>query len=111
VRSEEFGGQTTGPPRPIHLCKYHVFNTCWVNLELRGGARHAETIFVSSNLNRHLAIIPEDCFQENLNNLHHLDVEEDEKVLSKNTNIRNLRLKVKLLKLLPNGHQLFQLTH
>jgi hypothetical protein len=32
------------------------------------GHRHAETIFVSSSLNRCLLIIPEDCFQENLNN-------------------------------------------
>jgi hypothetical protein len=80
-------------------------------LNCEEGQRHAETIFDSVSLNRCLLIIPEHYFQENLNNLHHLDVEEDEKVLSTNTNIRNLRLKVKLLKLLPSGHQLFQPTH
>jgi hypothetical protein len=84
-----------------------------LSLNFGEGHRHAETIFVSSSLNRCLLIIPEDCFQENLNNLHHLDVEEDEKVLSKNANITNLRLKVKSLKLLvlPSDHQLFKPTH
>jgi hypothetical protein len=66
-----------------------------LTLNFGEGHRHVKTIFVSSSLNRCLLIIPEDCFQENLNNLHHLDVEEDEKVLSKNTNITNRRLKVK----------------
>jgi hypothetical protein len=84
-----------------------------LTLNFGEGHRHVETIFVSSSLNRCLLIIPEDCVQQNLNNLHHLDVEEDEKVLSKNTNITNLRLKVKSLKLLvlPSDHQLFQPTH
>jgi hypothetical protein len=63
-----------------------------LTLNFGEGHHYAETIFVSSSLNRCLLIIQEDCFQENLNNLHHLDVEEDEKVLSKNTNITNLRL-------------------
>jgi hypothetical protein len=84
VRSGDLGGQATGPPRPIHLCGYHVFTSlAELTLNCGEGHRHAETTFVSSSLNRCLLIIPEDCFQENLNNFHHLDVEEDEKVLSK----------------------------